>query len=196
MRGRRSGAGERANDDWLPDPVCRFDLGRRAERAGRRRVVHHLAVLDADGHGCARRQYHLDRRAFSGSVGDGADGTVGRPESARAVDDGALRHQSHRRRARRNDPALNAADPIREAGAVARSVRDRPLRLGQLPPQTAEAGRGSPAALGSGGGAALYRNLWRLFRRRHRVFDDRFADDGGARRSATRGRPRTFSPGS
>ena len=49
--------------------------------------------------------------------------------------------------ARRAHPPLDAAERVRQARPVAGAVRDRPVRLGQLLPQAAEAGRDASAAL-------------------------------------------------
>ena len=48
--------------------------------------------------------------------------------------------------ARRAHSPLDAAERVREARPLAGAVRDRPVRLGQLLPQAAEAGRNAPAA--------------------------------------------------
>ena len=132
-------------------PVRRLDLGGRAERARGRRLVHHPAVADADRHGRARGQHHLDRRALSGPARHRLHRPFGRQEPARPVVRGAVRHQPRRRGARRADPALDAAERVRQARALAGAVRDRPVRLGQLLPQSPETGRDASAALGGGG---------------------------------------------
>ena len=48
-------------------------LGGRSECAGGRGLVHHAAGVDADRHGRARRQHHLDDRVVSRPDRDGRD---------------------------------------------------------------------------------------------------------------------------
>ena len=62
----------------------------RAERARRRRLVHHASVADADRHGRARGQHHLDHGAVSR----------------------AARDRLHRARARRDPAGPDDADAI------------------------------------------------------------------------------------
>ena len=61
---------------------------------------------------------------------------------------------------------------VRAPRAVARPVRDRALRLGQLFSPVGRRGRRPAAALGHGAHPIPHRDLRRLFWRRHRLHDD------------------------
>ena len=92
------------------------------------------------------------RRAVSGQVVTGFTGRSDADSAAGALVRGAVRHQPGRRRDRRGDTAGDPAVVFRAAGALARVVRHRAVRLGQLLPQAAEAGRRPSAAVGRGDG--------------------------------------------
>jgi len=150
-----------------------------AECARRRRLVHHPSVADADRHGCARGQHHLDRCAVSRTARHRLHrpGRRGEPDWAQDADVSC--HQPHWRGARRAHSPRHAAGDLRPSRAVAGAVRDRALRLGRFLSPSSAARRKAFAALGRGRDAVFHRRLWRLFRRRHRTFDDGRADHDG-----------------